>query len=105
MRPARQRSQKSARTRRWNSPQQFMPQLEIRNANESDIPVIIWFIRQLAEYERLSHEAVMTEESLRESLFGRRPAAEVLLGFSQGRPAAFAVFFHNFSTFLGRPGL
>ena len=69
------------------------------------MPVILSFIRQLAEYERLSHEAVMTEDILRESLFGSRPAAEVLLGYSGDRPVAFAVFFHNFSTFLGRSGL
>ena len=69
------------------------------------MPVIFSFIRQLAEYERLSHEAVMTEDVLRESLFGSRPAAEVLLGYSGDRPVAFAVFFHNFSTFLGRSGL
>ena len=69
------------------------------------MPVILSFIRQLAEYERLSHEAVMTEDILRESLFGSRPSAEVLLGYSSDRPVAFAVFFHNFSTFLGRSGL
>ena len=67
--------------------------------------MILSFIRQLAEYERLSHEAVMTEDILRESLFGPRPAAEVLLGYFGDRPVAFAVFFHNFSTFLGRSGL
>ena len=69
------------------------------------MPVILSFIRQLAEYERLSHEAVMTEDILRESLFGSRPAAEVLLGYLGDLPVAFAVFFHNFSTFLGRSGL
>jgi len=69
------------------------------------VPVILAFIRQLAEYEKLSHEAVMTEEILRQSLFGSRRAAEVLLGYSGDLPVAFAVFFHNFSTFLGRPGL
>ena len=77
----------------------------IRKANETDVPVIVDFIRQLAEYERLSHEAVMTEETVLQSLFGARPSAEVLLGYSEGKPVAFAVFFHNFSTFLGRPGL
>ncbi len=82
-----------------------MSQLQIRKAKESDAHVIVWFVRQLAEYERLSHEAVMTEEIVRESLFGPRPAAEVLLGYSEDKPAAFAVFFHNFSTFLGKPGL
>jgi GNAT superfamily N-acetyltransferase len=78
---------------------------QIRQATERDVPVILAFIRQLAEYERLAHQAVMTEEILKESLFGPRPAAEVLLGYSGDRPVAFAVFFHNFSTFLGRPGL
>ena len=78
---------------------------QIRQATERDVPVILSFIRQLAEYERLSHEAVMTEETLRQSLFGPRPAAEVLLGYSGEQPVAFAVFFHNFSTFLGRSGL
>ena len=82
-----------------------MSQLQIRKAKESDAHVIVWFVRQLAEYERLSHEAVMTEESVRQSIFGPRPAAEVLLGYSEDKPAAFAVFFHNFSTFLGKPGL
>lgn len=79
--------------------------LQIRQATEADIPVVVWFIRQLAEYERLLHEAVMTEEALRESLFSERAYAEVLLGYHEDRPVAFAVFFHNFSTFLGRPGL
>jgi GNAT superfamily N-acetyltransferase len=79
--------------------------LQIRKATEADVPVIAWFIRQLAEYERLLQETVMTEEGLRESLFGSRPSGEVLLGYYQDKPVAFAVFFHNFSTFLGRPGL
>jgi len=79
--------------------------LQIRKATEADVPVIVWFIRQLAEYERLLQEAVMTEETLRESLFGSRPSGEVLLGYYEDKPVAFAVFFHNFSTFLGRRGL
>ncbi len=79
--------------------------LQIRKATEADVPVIAWFIRQLAEYERLLQETVMTEEILRESLFGSRPSAEVLLGYNEEKPVAFAVFFHNFSTFLGRRGL
>jgi GNAT superfamily N-acetyltransferase len=72
---------------------------------EQDVPLILSFIRELAEYERLSHEAVMSVETLRESLFGARPYAEVLLGYADDEPVAFAVFFHNFSTFLGKPGL
>ena len=79
--------------------------LQIREAAEADVPVILWFIRQLAEYERLLHEAVMTEETLRESLFGSCRSAEVLLAYDDDKPVGFAVFFHNFSTFLGKPGL
>jgi len=82
-----------------------MPNFLIREATEQDIPLIRTFIQRLAEYEKLSHEAIMTEEALRESLFGPRPYAEVLLGYEDDHPVAFAVFFHNFSTFLGRPGL
>ena len=78
---------------------------QIRKAAEGDLSLILWFIRQLAEYERMSHEAIMTEEILRESLFGPRPAAEVILGYWDDNPVGFAVFFHNFSTFLGKPGL
>jgi GNAT superfamily N-acetyltransferase len=77
----------------------------IRPAVEQDVPLVLSFIQQLAEYERLTHEAVVTEDTLRESLFGERRCAEVLLGYFENEPVAFAVFFHNFSTFLGKPGL
>lgn len=79
--------------------------LDIRFAAEDDIPLVLSFIKELAEYERLSHEVVATEEILRETLFGERRVAEVLLGYADGFPVAFALFFHNFSTFLGRPGI
>jgi GNAT superfamily N-acetyltransferase len=82
-----------------------MPDFRIVKATEGDIPLIVRFIRQLADYERLTSEAVVTEELLRESLFGKRPVAEVVLGYHQNEPVAFAVFFQNFSTFLGKPGL
>ncbi|MBA2375271.1 MAG: GNAT family N-acetyltransferase [Actinomycetota bacterium] len=82
-----------------------MSDLDIRFATEADIPLILAFIKELAEYERLSHEVVATEETLRETLFGERRVAEVLLGYADGSPVAFALFFHNFSTFLGRPGI
>jgi GNAT superfamily N-acetyltransferase len=82
-----------------------MTDFRIVQAAERDVPLIIWFIKQLAEYERLSQEAVMTEDLLRESLFGKRPVAEVVIGYYEDEPVAFAVFFHNFSTFLGKPGL
>jgi GNAT superfamily N-acetyltransferase len=83
----------------------LMTNFSIRQATEQDVPLILSFIRQLAEYEQLSHEAVVNEKTLRESLFGPRRYAEVLLGYAGEEPVAFAVFFHNFSTFLGRPGL
>ena len=81
------------------------PPVEIRAATEADVPIILSFIRELAEYEKLSHEVVATEGALRESLFGERTGAEVVIGYGDGAPAGFALFFHNFSTFLGRPGL
>ena len=81
------------------------PPVEIRAATEDDVPLILSFIRELAEYEKLSHEAVATEDVLRESLFGERTGAEVVICYLSGAPAGFALFFHNFSTFLGRPGL
>jgi GNAT superfamily N-acetyltransferase len=77
----------------------------IENADEKHLPLIYSFIRELAEYERLSHEVVATEASLRDMLFGEHPAAEVVIGYDQDAPVGFALFFHNFSTFLSRRGL
>jgi GNAT superfamily N-acetyltransferase len=82
-----------------------MPELEIRAATEADVPLILSLIKELAEYERLSHEVVATEEALIDSLFGERPVAEVLIGHLGDEPVGFALFFHNFSTFLGKPGI
>lgn len=75
----------------------------IRNAVEADAPLILSFIRELAEYEKLLHEVEATEQLLRENLFGKRRVAEAIIGEWQGSPAAFALYFHNFSTFLGAP--
>jgi GNAT superfamily N-acetyltransferase len=80
-------------------------EFHIEPATRRDLPVILSLIKGLAEYERLSHEVVATEEGLRDSLFGARRTAEVLLGYAGTEPAGFAVFFHNYSTFLGRPGI
>ena len=77
----------------------------VREASAADVALILSFIRELAEYERLSHEVVATEDGVRESLFGERPYAEVLIAEHDGSPAGFALFFHNYSTFLGRPGI
>ena len=86
------------------APESVRP-VEIRAATEADVPLVLSFIRELAEYERLSHEVVATEEVLRDSLFGERTGAEVVIAYQSATPAGFALFFHNFSTFLGRPGL
>jgi GNAT superfamily N-acetyltransferase len=79
--------------------------LEIRPATADDVPLVLSFVKQLADYEKLAHMVVATEASLREALFGEQPGAEVLLAFADGEPVGFAVYFHNFSTFLGRRGL
>ena len=79
--------------------------LVIRPATIVDVSVILQLIRELAEYERALNDVVATEEGLREVLFGARPSAEVLLALAGEEPVGFAVFFHNFSTWLGQPGL
>ena len=79
--------------------------LRIVPATEGDVAVILGFIRKLAEYEKLSHQVAATEELLRDTLFGGRRVAEVLIAYLGDEPAGFALFFHNFSTFLGRPGI
>jgi GNAT superfamily N-acetyltransferase len=78
---------------------------DIRPARPADIRAIHTMIRALADYEKLAHLCVATEEDLSRALFGPRVAAEVLVAWKNGEAAAFALFFHNFSTFLGRPGL
>jgi GNAT superfamily N-acetyltransferase len=77
----------------------------IRFADAADTPVILRFIRALAEYEKLEHECLANEASLRAQLFGPRPYAEVLLIEEDGAAHGFALFFHNFSTFLAKPGI
>ena len=79
--------------------------LRLASAQETDVPVILDFIRQLAEYEKLSHEVEATEEALRQTLFGERRYAEVLLAYWDDQPVGFALFFHNYSTFLAKPGI
>ena len=79
--------------------------LRIERATERDVPLILRLIKELAEYERMSDEVIATEDGLRRTLFGPRPAAEVVVGYAGDEPAGFALFFHNYSTFLGKPGL
>lgn len=77
----------------------------IRSATQEDIPLILYFIKELAEYERLAHKVVADEEKLRRTLFGNPRFAEVVIGEEDGEPAGFALFFHNYSTFLAAPGI
>jgi GNAT superfamily N-acetyltransferase len=77
----------------------------IEPATEKDAPLILQFIKELAEYERLSDAVTATVDELRDALFADRPAAEALIGYVGAEPAGFALFFHNFSTFLSRRGL
>jgi GNAT superfamily N-acetyltransferase len=77
----------------------------IRPARPDDVPVIARLIRDLAAYERLLHKVSLDEDRLREHLFGPRPYAEVLLAEAAGAVVGFALFFHNYSTFLGKPGI
>jgi GNAT superfamily N-acetyltransferase len=81
------------------------PAIVIRPAVREDVGEILAFIRELADYEKLAHEAVADEAGLAAQLFGATPRAEVLIAEVDGQAAGFALFFHNFSTFVGKPGL
>jgi GNAT superfamily N-acetyltransferase len=78
---------------------------DIRSATESDVPIILGFIKKLAAYERLTQEVAADEALLRKTLFGRRRSAEVAIGYFEKQPVGFVLFFHNYSTFLGRSGI
>ena len=82
-----------------------MSELSIRPAAERDVPLLLCLIKELAEYERLSHEVVATEADIRRGLFSEHPVAEAIIGEWGNEPVGFALFFHNFSTFRGRPGI
>lgn len=79
--------------------------LVIRSAKRDDVPLILQFVRGLAEYENLAHECKATEAQLEHTLFGARPVAEVVIAYRDHVAAGFALFFHNYSTFLARPGI
>jgi GNAT superfamily N-acetyltransferase len=81
------------------------PPATLRPATPADVALILGFIRELAAYEKLDDQVVATESLLAEQLFGPRPVAEVVIAEVDGLAVGFALFFHNFSTFLGRPGL
>lgn len=78
---------------------------EIKPATNKDVSLILSFIKELADYEKLLHEVVATEEILTETLFGTNVHTEVVIGYLNQNAVSFALFFHNFSTFLGRPGI
>lgn len=82
-----------------------MNKLRIREATSDDAGLLLSLIRELAQFEKLSHEVVATEEILKRSLFGERRCAEAVIAEWDSSPVGFALFFHNFSTFLGKPGL
>ena len=84
---------------------QRSPATAIREARVDDVPRILALVRQLAEYEKLEHEVVANEELLAQTLFGEDRAAEVILAEDNGEAVGFALFFHSYSTFLGRPGI
>jgi GNAT superfamily N-acetyltransferase len=81
------------------------PRIAVRTATIEDVPLILTFIRELAEYEKLAHEVLAREEDFREALFGARAVAEAIIASVDGEPVGYALFFRNFSTFLGKPGL
>ncbi|MBT6324464.1 MAG: GNAT family N-acetyltransferase [Bdellovibrionales bacterium] len=82
-----------------------MSNFQIRTANINDINIINDLILGIAAYEKLSHEVKMTPEDLKKNLFGENPAAKVIIGEENNNPIGFALYFKNFSTFLGRPGI
>src|SRR5206468_6325641 len=81
------------------------PDIRIERATLDDVPLILHLIQGLAVYEKLAHEVTATEAGLRETLFGARPAAEVIIAYAGDAPAGFALFLPNYSTLLGKPGL
>ena len=81
-----------------------MNEIEIKIAEKNDSPIILEFIKKLAEYEKLSHEVTATVDSIKNGLFKERDA-EAIIAYYRNEPAGFAIYFHNFSTFLGKKGL
>ncbi len=82
-----------------------MPRISVRPASPADVPLILTFIHELAAYEKLAGEVVAQEADFQEALFGERPTVEALIADLDGEPVGYALFFPNFSTFLGKPGL
>ena len=83
----------------------MLENFQIKQATLEDIPLILTFIKELADYEKRLHEVSVTEDILKQTLFGDKPYAEVSIGYLNQKPVSFAVYFYHFSTFLGRPSL
>ena len=79
--------------------------IEIKKVEEADLPLLLWFIKRIAEYEKLSQEVTATVDTLKDSFFGSRANAEAYIGYLAGEPVAYAVYFYNFSSFLGKKGM
>ena len=97
--------ERAARSMSSMEAQTAIADFRIEQASAEDVPLILNFVRELAEYERLSHEVSATEELLRDTLFGEDATGEVVIGYYKDAAVSFALFFHNLSTFLGRRGL
>jgi GNAT superfamily N-acetyltransferase len=82
-----------------------MPEIQIRRATPLDVPIILTFIRELAEYEKLADHVVATDDDMYVALFGERPVIEALIATNGDEPVGYALFFPTFSTFLGKPGM
>lgn len=80
-------------------------EFKINKAEKTDASTVLYFIKQLAEYEKLSHEVEATVEKIEETLFGENSKAECVIGYYENKPVGFAIFFHNYSTFLAKPGI
>jgi GNAT superfamily N-acetyltransferase len=92
-------------THAMDTPDVSPPSIRVVPAAESDVPLILWFIHRLSEYERMADICIASEESLRHTLFGETHAAEVILAYDAETPVGFALFYHNYSTFLAKRGL
>lgn len=79
--------------------------VELKKVEEGDIPLLLWFIKEIAEYEKLPHEVTATEDVLKESFFGKKSTVEGYLAFLEGQPVGYAIYFYNFSSFLGKKGM
>lgn len=84
---------------------ELMDKFELKKVEEADLPILLWFIKRIAEYEKLPHEVTATVETLQQSFFGEKSNVEAYIGYYEGEPVAYAIYFYNFSSFLGKRGM